>query len=64
MFKRNIPTKIKEFELNQEVYEKLIGQRDKLLPRYKKQSIKEDLGNKVKVYSRNRIIHKENIKNL
>lgn len=59
---RNRPTKIKIYEPNQEVYEKLIGKRNKLDDRYKKQRVQLDLGNKVKIFSRNRIINKENIK--
>lgn len=62
MLERNRATQTKTYEPNQEIYEKLIGKRDKLDHRYKKQKVKEDLGNKVRVYSRNRIIHKENIK--
>ena len=40
MLQRNNPTQIRTFEENEEVYEKLMGQRDKLLPRHKKQKIK------------------------
>lgn len=37
-------------------------ERNKLQPRYKKQTVKEDLRNKVIINNKIRIIHKDNIK--
>lgn len=62
MLERNKPTQIRTYQPDEEVYEKLIGQRNKLDNRYKRQQVKEDLGNKIRIVSRNRLIHKENIK--
>lgn len=54
--------KNREFIPGQVIYEKKVGERNKLQPRYKKQEIKEDLGNKVIISNRDRIVHKDNIK--
>lgn len=62
MLLRNNHKKVKTYEAGDIVYEKIIGQRNKLLPRFKKQKIKEDLGNKVRIRFRDRIIHKDNIR--
>lgn len=62
MLQRNRPDLINTYQPGDIIYEKLIGQRNKLLPRYKKQIVQQDLGNKVKIVFRNRIIHKDNIK--
>ena len=47
--------KRKNFITGQVVYEKSILERYKLQPKYKKQVVKEDLGNKIKINNRNRI---------
>jgi len=52
----------KNYQTGEIIYEKIHGERNKLQPRYKKQVVKEDLGNKVKINNRDRIIHKDNIK--
>ena len=52
----------KEYRPNQTAYEKIAGCRNKLLPRYKKQKVKEDLGRNIVIHKNNRIIHKDNIK--
>lgn len=52
----------KDYHVGEVIYEKNYGERNKLRPRYKKQVVKEDLGNKVKINNRDRIIHKDNIK--
>ena len=44
------------------IYEKILNERNKLKPRYKKQKVMEDLGNKVRIYQGCRLIHKDNIK--
>lgn len=62
MLKRNKSKGTRNYEEGDIIYEKIIGQRNKLGPRFKKQKIKEDLGEKVRVYSRNRLIHKNNIR--
>lgn len=63
MLQKSKDSNIKTYQINDIVYEKIIGQRNKLAPRFKKQKVKEDLGNKIKIHSRDRIIHKTNIKN-
>ncbi len=55
--------KEKQYHVGQVVYEMKYGERNKLKPRYKKQIAKEVLPNKIILNSRNRIIHKDNIKN-
>jgi len=62
MLQRNGLRIIKIYNPGDVIFEKIIGQRNKLLPRYKQQIVQEDLGNKVKIRYRNRIIHKDNIK--
>lgn len=62
MLQRSKERNVKNYMPEDIIYEKIIGQRNKLQPRFKKQKVKEDLGNKVLIQSRNRIIHKENIK--
>lgn len=62
MLERNGANKVKNYQPGEYVYEKIIGQRNKLLPRFRKQKVKEDLGNKIKIRFRNRIIHKDNIR--
>lgn len=52
----------KEYYEGQKVYEKLIGERNKLRLRYKKQKVKKDLGKRVEINGRNGIVHKDNIK--
>lgn len=52
----------KNYEVGDVIYEKKHGERNKLQPRYKKQTVKEDLENKVIINNKNRIIHKDNIK--
>lgn len=62
MIERNNSNGIKTYQPGDVVYEKIIGQRNKLSPRFKKQKVQEDLGNKIRIQFRNRIIHKDNIK--
>lgn len=62
MISRNNLSQIKTYQPGEVIYEKIIGQRNKLLPRFKKQKVKEDLGNKVRINFRDRIIHKDNIR--
>uniref|UniRef100_A0A0K8W058 RNA-directed DNA polymerase n=1 Tax=Bactrocera latifrons TaxID=174628 RepID=A0A0K8W058_BACLA len=52
----------KQYHPGQIIYEKIIGERNKLQSRYKKQQVKENLGNNIIINNRNRIIHKDNIK--
>lgn len=52
----------KQFYPGQIIYEKVVGERNKLKTRYKRQQVKENLGNKIIINNRNRIIHKDNIK--
>lgn len=52
----------KNYQVGEVIYEKKHGERNKLQPKYKKQVVKEDLGNAVKINYRDRIIHKDNIK--
>lgn len=62
MLKRNKPNGIRNYQEGDIIYEKIIGQRNKLQPRFRKQKVKEDLGNKVRIYNRNRLVHKNNIR--
>lgn len=52
----------KNYTPNKIIYERIVGRRNKLLAKYKKQKVREDLGNKVRIYHRYRIVHKDNVK--
>lgn len=52
----------KEYQPSDIIYVKKAGERNKLNPRHKKETVKEDLGKTVKIYNRNRIVHKDNIR--
>jgi len=54
--------KEKEYHAGPVVYEKKQGERNKLKRRYKKQVLMENFSNKIIINSRNRTIHKDNIK--
>lgn len=63
MLKRNNENRlVKTYKDNDIIYEKNVGNRNKLQSKYKKQKVKEDLGNKVRIYKNNRLVHKDNIK--
>lgn len=62
MLERNDANGVRNYHPGEYIYEKIIGQRNKLLPRFKRQKVKEDLGNKIKIHFRDRIIHKDNIR--
>lgn len=53
----------KEYMSGQVVYETKVGERNKLRPRCKRQIVKEDLGNKIKICNTDRIVHKDNMNN-
>lgn len=55
MILKNNRSNIKSYQPGDVIYEKIIGQRNKLLPRYRKQKVKADLCNKVKIQFRDRI---------
>jgi len=55
--------KEKQFDVGQVVYEKKYWERKRNKARYKKQIVKELMPNKIIINCKNRIIHKDNIKN-